>query len=77
MTYRKSFLYSADNGLLEKHNNEGGATMASSGVESQSQERKSLELLKKEAESLREELKKERQRHADTTCELRCQLMVT
>ena len=44
--------------------------MAASAVEPQSQERKSLELLKKEAERLREELKKERERHTDTTSEL-------
>ena len=69
MTYRKSFLFSADNGLMDDSSHKGGATMAASAVEP---EQKSLELLKKEAESLREELKKERQRHADTTCELRC-----
>ena len=70
MTYRKSLLFSADKGLLDISNHEGGVTMADSAVEPQSQEQKSLELLKKEAERLREELKKERERHTDTTSEL-------
>ena len=73
MTYRQSFLYSADDGLFDTASEEGGSTMAaSSALETQPQDQNSLDLLKKEAERLREELKKEKQRHADTTCELRC-----
>lgn len=69
MTYRQSFLFSADN-IFENTTYEGDTVMATSAEERQVQERKSLESLKEEAESLKEALKIERQKHADTSRKL-------